>query len=126
MTPPTMPRWNLALRFVMELVTLVALWLAGWTSTVGPARWVAAIVLPMGAVFLWGTFNVPDDPSRSGKAPVAVAGWVRLMLELGIFAAGAAGLAVVGLPLLSAVYVLVVSVLYATSLPRVRWILTQR
>jgi len=125
MTPPTMPGWNLALRFVMELVALVSIGVGAWSATDGAARWLAAVGLPLLAVVLWGTFNVPDDPSRSGKAPVAAPGWVRLLIELAIFAAGAVGLAVAGWPWLSAGYGLVVVLLYATSMPRVRWLLTQ-
>ncbi len=33
----------------------------------------------------WGIFNVPDDPARSGQAPVLVPGWFRLLLEIALF-----------------------------------------
>jgi len=44
------------------------------------------IGLPLVAAVLWGTFAVPDDPSRSGQAPVPTSGILRLLLELSFFA----------------------------------------
>ncbi|WP_280456932.1 DUF2568 domain-containing protein, partial [Nocardia carnea] len=39
-----------------------------------PARWLLVVLLPVVAAAAWGVFAVPDDPSRSGAAPVAVPG----------------------------------------------------
>ena len=77
---------NLALRFLLEIAALVAIGYWGWTQHTGVLRFVLAIGGPVLAAVLWGTFAVPDDPSRSGKAPVAVPGIIRLALELAIFA----------------------------------------
>ena len=63
-------RWNLALRFILELCALAALCVWGW-QTYGL---IAAIVTPAAAAGLWGLFAVPDDPSRSGKTVVPVPG----------------------------------------------------
>ena len=35
-----------------------------------------------------GVFAVPDDPSRSGSAPIAVPGLARLTLEAAVFGVG--------------------------------------
>jgi hypothetical protein len=70
---------NLAFRFVLELAALAAMASYGWHLTEHTApRLVAAIGLPLLAAAMWGVFAVPGDRSRSGKAPVAVPGWVRL------------------------------------------------
>ena len=76
---------NLAFRFFLELSALVAMGYWGWTQHDGSVRWVWAIGLPLVAAILWGTFAVPEDPSRSGKAPVPTPGIVRLLLELSFF-----------------------------------------
>ena len=78
---------NLAVRFVLELAALYALGLWGWRHGDGVWRFVIAAAIPLIAAALWGTFAVPGDPSRSGSAPVPVAGVLRLALELGFFAA---------------------------------------
>lgn len=114
---------NLAARFLLELAALAALVVWGWTQHEGFWRFAWAIGLPILAAAAWGTFAVPDDPSRSGKAPVAVPGLVRLLLELAIFAAAVwaflasdwnqAGVALAVLVLLH----------YATSYDRILWLL---
>jgi hypothetical protein len=72
-----------ALRFVLEF-GLYALGYWGWTQNSGVMRILLAIGLPLLAAILWGTFRVPNDP---GKAPVAVPGIVRLLLEFIYFSA---------------------------------------
>ena len=75
-----------ALRFLLEVVVVAAIASYGlkryrrrlW-------RFVAAVPLPLAAVVVWRVFAVPSGPSRAGAAPVPVAGWIRLVLELSIF-----------------------------------------
>ena len=55
------------------------------TAPPGAAAWLAGLGLPAIAAAAWVTFAVPGDPSRSGRAPVPVPGWVRLLLELAVF-----------------------------------------
>ena len=83
------------------------------------------IGLPLFAAVLWGTFAVPDDPSRSGKSPVPVPGFLRLLLELAFFATGAwccfaAGQSTWG-------WILGLSTLlhYILSYDRITWLLKQ-
>ncbi len=73
-----MASWNLALRFLLELGALAGLGFAAWNLASGSTRWAAATLVPVTAAIIWGVFNVLDDPSRSGAAPVEVAGSVRL------------------------------------------------
>ena len=46
------------------------------------------IGLPLVLATIWGVFNVPNDPSRSGKAVVKVNGIIRLVIELVLFGFG--------------------------------------
>jgi hypothetical protein len=115
-----MPVWNQLLRFALELVALVGLGAFGWSLTRHPARWLLAVTFPLTAAAAWATFRVTGDP---GSAPIAVTGWLRLTIELGVLGGGALGLAHsfgrwVGLG------VAAVTVLhYATTLERLRWLL---
>jgi hypothetical protein len=49
---------------------------------------VLAMMIPITAAVIWGVFNVPNDPSRSGAAPVRVMGKMRLMVEGCFFVCG--------------------------------------
>lgn len=77
---------NLAVRFILEVIALIIFAIWGWNQAAGVLRFALALGLPILAAILWSTFAVPDDPSRSGKAPVPVPGFIRLLLELGFFA----------------------------------------
>ncbi len=115
---------NLAVRFLLELGALGGL--AWWGSTLGDG-WVgalAAVGLPLAAAAVWGTFNVPGDPSRSGKAPIPVSGWIRLMIELTVFTAAAVGWFAVGQTVIGIVFSAALVVHYATSYDRLRRLLT--
>ena len=65
---------NLALRFALEVCALAALGFWGWSQTEAPWRYVLMLGVPALAAAVWATFTVPDDPSRSGRAPVPVPG----------------------------------------------------
>jgi hypothetical protein len=114
---------NLALRFLLELSGLVAVGMFGWIGLDGAARWGGVIGFPLAFATLWGIFNVPDDPSRSGAAPVRVPGIVRLGLELTLFAAGAAALYLAGYPRVGIGFGTLVLVHYVLSWDRIAWLL---
>lgn len=76
---------NLVFRFLLELAALFSFGYWGWLIGDNWVRYLFVILAPLFGVLIWGTFAVPDDPIRSGKAPVPVPGWLRLVLELGIF-----------------------------------------
>ncbi len=114
---------NLALRFGAELGALAGLAVGAWTLVDGPLRWVAVVAAPLLAAVAWGVFNVPGDPSRSGAAPVAVPGWVRLVVEMMVFGSGVAALLIAARPILAAALAAVVVIVTATSIPRLTWLL---
>jgi hypothetical protein len=104
---------------------LLGLGMAGWSLSAGFWRWILAIGLPIVAAVLWGTFAVPDDPSRSGRAPVPVPGAVRLALELVILFGGATGFYLTGHAAIGIVMALLIAFNYAFSLDRLGWLLRQ-
>ncbi len=123
MNPPQMAGWNLALRFALELMALIGLGIGAWSSTTGPLRWVAVVGVPVAAAAIWGVFNVLGDPSRSGAAPVEVAGWVRLGIELLILGAGVLALAIADHRNVAIGLAALIVVHYAVSWKRIRWLL---
>ncbi|BAV47782.1 hypothetical protein MesoLj113a_21910 [Mesorhizobium sp. 113-1-2] len=117
--------WNLTLRFLLELAALLGLGIAGWTLSDGWWRWGLALALPLVAAVLWGIFAVPNDPSRSGRAPVPVPGTVRLTLELIILFGGAASFYLTGHTTTGIIMALLIAISYAFSLDRLGWLLKQ-
>lgn len=113
---------NLALRFLLEIVGLLALGYWGWTQHDGLARWLWTLGLPLIAAALWGVFRVPDDP---GPAPVAVPGLLRLLLELLYFGGATLALYAAGRPTWAAVFGGIVLLHYLASYDRVVWLLRQ-
>ena len=116
---------NLALRFLLEVSALFSLGLWGWRSSNGWLRFALASLVPIIAAVLWGTFAVPGDPSRSGTAPVAVPGVLRLVLELGIFACAAWALHHAGFTRASWMLGIIVALHYLVSYDRILWLVTR-
>lgn len=70
------------LHFGLELCAMTALAVWGFRSGDSVLTKAAlGIGVPLIAATLWGVFRVPNDP---GPATVAIAGWLRLILEIGI------------------------------------------
>ncbi len=113
---------NLAFRFVLEILALIALGVGAHSATSGPLAWVLAITSPLGAAVVWGTFNVPGDRSRSGQALVAVSGSIRLVIEFGVFAAGVV-LGSFASPVGAGLLGVAVVIHYLLSRDRIRWLL---
>jgi len=124
MTPPTMAGWNLALRFGLELCALAGVGLAAWKLAPGATRWIAVVVGPVAAAAIWGVFNVIDDPSRSGEAPIEVPGSVRLGLELLILGGGAAAVATLWRLDVGIAFAALIIIHYAVSASRLEWLLS--
>lgn len=122
MNPPAMAPWNLALRFGLELAALAGLGALTWRHTSGLGRWVGVIGVPLAIAVIWATFNVPDDPSRSGAAPVVVPGAARLALELLILGGGAVALAVAWRREAGIALAALLVLHYAASIPRIQWL----
>ena len=113
---------NLTVRFLLELSALFVLGMWGWQLREDGLRFVLAIGIPLLLAVLWGVFAVPNDPSRSGKAPVPVPGWLRLLLELAFFGLAVWALADLGYSIAAWLLGLLVFVHYLVSYDRIRWL----
>jgi hypothetical protein len=87
---------NLLLKFLLELCAFAALGYSGAQLFDGPVAVLAAVLLPVVAIAVWGLWCAPRS-SRRLPAPA------RIPLELGVFACAAIGLALVGPPVLAIV-----------------------
>jgi hypothetical protein len=114
---------NLAVRFLLELSALAAMGIWGWRQSEGWFRFLLALGIPMIAAAVWGTFAVPNDPSRSGAAPVPVPGLVRLAIELVIFAFATWALGDLGATRLCWAMGIIVAVHYIISYDRILWLI---
>lgn len=116
---------NLAIRFLLEIAGLVTLGFLGWSLSESWLRIGLALGIPIIAAAIWGTFAVPNDPSRSGNAPIPVPGVVRLVLELTFFALVVWSLFIVSQSTVAWIFGLIVCVHYAASYERLLWLLRQ-
>jgi hypothetical protein len=116
---------NLAFRFVLEIAALVAVGRWGFRVTESWPRYLLVVSVPIMLAAAWGILAVPDDPSRSGNAPIPVAGGLRLCLELGIFALACWAFAASGARLAAWILAAAVVVHYALSYDRVIWLLSR-
>jgi hypothetical protein len=116
---------NLGIRFLLELAALAALAYWGWTQHTGILRYLLAIGLPSLAAVMWGTFRVPADASANGKAPVPVAGWLRLSLELVFFTSAAWCLFDAGAMFAGYIFSGVALIHYLVSYDRILWLFKQ-
>ena len=116
---------NLALRFLLEIAALVAIGYWGLSQHAGAWRFIIGLGGPLLAAVLWGTFAVPDDPSRTGKAPVPVPGILRLVLELALFGFAAWALYDAGSPVLALGLAVITVFHYALSYDRIAWLIRQ-
>ena len=125
MNPPEIRPWNLALRVGLEIGALTGLGIAAWTHNDGAARGVAVTAAPLAAAALWGTFNVLDDPSRSGEAPVEVRGPARLAIELIVLGGGWVAYGIAGYPAIGASFAALTVLHYTVARRRVQWLLSR-
>ena len=116
---------NLTLRFLLELATLAGLACWAWNLSSGLWRYVFAILAVVTAMFVWGVFAVPNDPSRSGRALVPVPGLLRLTLELCILLGGAAAWYLSGFTVVAAIIGLLIVLHYVLAAKRIAWLLEQ-
>jgi len=113
---------NLTVRFLLEIIALVAIGARARAQFPGAPGFILMIVLPLFAAVVWGTFNVKGDPSRSGKAPVPVPGLIRLLLELFIFASATWALSTLN-PTYGWIFSAVALLHYILSYDRIVWLL---
>ena len=114
---------NAAFRFALEVAALVAAGVWGWTRVEGWPRYVLAVGVPLAMACAWGLFNVPGDPSRSGRAPVRVPGAIRLLLELVVLGFGGYAVATTWHLAAGVTFAGLVLVHYVLSRDRVAWLL---
>lgn len=113
---------NLAFRFLLEVGAMILIGVGASTLGSGASGAVLGIGFVSVAALTWGVFNVPGDESRSGKAPVPVRGYVRLAIEVAVFA-WAVILGSFAWPVVAFAFGAAVTVHYLVSLDRVRWLL---
>ncbi|MCB0531604.1 MAG: YrdB family protein [Lewinellaceae bacterium] len=116
---------NLIIRFLLEITALVSVGMWGWKQNDGWLRYVLAIGIPLILATIWGTFNVQDDPSRSGSAPIPTPGLIRLAIELGMFALAIWALYDSGFTKASLIIAIIVLLHYLASYDRVIWLLSK-
>ena len=114
---------NLFIRFLLELSALIAIGIWGWEQSDGWLQFVLAFGLPFIAAAIWGIFAVPDDPSRSGSAPVPVHGIFRLAIELVFFILAIWVLYDLEFTSISWIFGIVVTIHYSISYDRIKWLL---
>lgn len=116
---------NLIVRFLLELAALASVGIWGWEISSGWLQVILGFGIPIGVAAVWGIFAVPNDPSRSGVAPVVTPGIVRLVIELTIFTFSTWALYDLGLTTLSVVLGIIVILHYIVSYDRIKWLLLQ-
>lgn len=116
---------NLAFRFLLEILALISFGLWGWKLTESGWRYVLVLLVPIIFALAWGIFNVPDDPSRSGNAPIIVSGVIRLILELVLFALAGFALYHLGNPNLWWIFGASVILHYLISYDRIIWLIAR-
>ena len=116
---------NLAFRFLLEITALLSVGLWGWRQQDGWLRYLLAIMIPVILAAIWGTFTVPDDPSRSGSAPIVTPGLTRLILELAIFAVAVWSLYHMNYGKAGLIFAILVILHYIASYDRIIWLLSK-
>ena len=117
---------NLMIRFILELAALASVGLWGWKSFDGILQYALGLGLPILMTMVWGTFAVPEDPSRSGKAPIPVSGLIRLIIEIIFFALAVWALYDLEYDRLSYALGGIVLIHYLVSYDRLKWLLAQK
>jgi hypothetical protein len=123
--PPSIPQWQLAIRFALEVSSLVAIGLYTGGRFRGAWSYAAGWGAPVLVAIMWGTFAVKGDPSRSGDAPIPVPGLLRLTLEMAVFLGGAAALAAWNNRVALALFLAAVALHHAMTTERIAWLLRQ-
>ncbi|MGI8404066.1 MAG: YrdB family protein [Thermomicrobiales bacterium] len=125
--PPHQPLTIGIVRFALELAAIVGLGWWGWAlGDGGFAGTIFAILIPGIAFTIWGVFAVRNDPSRNPNPPVAVPGWLRLIIELSVFGLAAYGIWTSGSRAASETLLTGVGIVYAVTWDRQWWLLKQR
>lgn len=114
---------NLAVRFILELAALAIMGIWGWKQGNGWLSYILVIGIPALAAVIWGVFAVPNDPSRSGAAPVVVSGIIRLIMELIFFAFATWAFYDLGYTFICLIFGVLVIIHYIISYDRIMWLM---
>lgn len=117
---------NLIFRFLLELIALASFGLWAWKQHDSWVRILLAIGVPLVLAIIWGTFAVPNDPSRSGRAPVVTPGFARLIIELGFFVFAIWVLRDIEWNRMSLIMGIAVLLHYLLSYDRIIWLLSKK
>jgi hypothetical protein len=112
-------------RFVLEAIALVFIGWYGSTLATGWLSFFIATGFVLLTMLLWGIFNVPGDPGRSGKAPIVVAGSVRLAIEAAIFLLAIYAVLVIAGSWWSILFFGAIVAHYIHTKKRITWLLKQ-
>lgn len=116
---------NMAVRFVLEILALYIFGFYGWQQFAAPNKYLSVFIFPFLAASIWGVFNVPNDPSRSGKAPVIVKGWLRLLIEITFFGLATLALIVMGFRKQGLFFTAITVIHYLISYKRIIWLINR-
>ena len=116
---------NLALRFLLELTALFIAGLWGWNQNDSWMRYILVLSIPLTLAVIWGVFAVPNDPSRSGNAPIPTPGFIRLIIEILIFGFAVWSLYDLELIKLALGLGILVVLHYIISYDRIIWIISK-
>ena len=116
---------NLALRFLLEISALAGIGYWGWKQHEGLWRLVCGIGIPVALMAIWVIFAVPNDPSRSGEAPIVTPGIIRLIYELLFFGFAVWALGQNGHSRLGLYFAIIIVLHYVISYDRIIWLLSQ-
>nr|WP_144896605.1 YrdB family protein [Lutibacter sp. Hel_I_33_5] len=116
---------NLFLRFLLEIIALISLGIWGWKQSETSFKFVLAFGIPIILAIIWGVFAVPDDPSRSGAAPIITPGFIRLFIELAIFSFAVWAQNDMGWKQLSLIFGIIILAHYIISYDRILWLFSK-
>lgn len=117
---------NLMIRFILEIIALLAVGFWGWKRFDGFLQFILGVGLPLAMTVIWGVFAVPEDPSRSGKARVPISGILRLILEFSFFTIAVWSLFDLGYDKLSYILGGLIIIHYLVSYDRISWLLSKK
>jgi len=116
---------NLAFRFLLEMSALIAMGVWGWNQGDSWFRYILTFGVPLVAASIWGIFAVPGDASRSGSAPVAIHGLLRLLIEIAFFSFAVWEVYDLGYSSLWWIPGLLITIHYFISYDRILWLIRQ-
>lgn len=114
---------NLALRFILELVALYSVGRWAWQRHEPPLNYVLVLLAPLVFATIWGVFAVPNDPSRSGKAPIPTPGILRLLIELGLFGISVWAMHQFTEASYALIFAAIIIIHYLLSYDRIKWLI---